>query len=159
MGLVAREGLYLLYFTTMTDDDDDDDDDYNDDDDDNGSDRAIVQCVLTCRSMSQTTKNTALPKIPPSGGVALNAAAAAAGSRLNSGRSSVSSAKQLYLSKARYVPGQMLLIFTFLSTSVASCILVYRSTAGSIHRSYSLASISYHLNFNCKFAQQVESTF
>lgn len=38
-------------------------------------------------------KSNALPKIPPTGG------------RLNSGRSSVSSAKQVYLSKARYMPG------------------------------------------------------
>lgn len=37
-------------------------------------------------------KSNALPKIPPTG-------------RMNSGRSSVSSAKQVYLSKARYMPG------------------------------------------------------
>jgi len=35
-----------------------------------------------------------------------NTTSTTGGSRLNSGRSSVSSAKQLYLSKARYVPGQ-----------------------------------------------------
>lgn len=61
----------------------------------------LVGVVLYC-SFLGTNKNSMLPKLP--GGMTNN------NNRMNSGRSSASSAKQTYLSKARYVSGTIYFI-------------------------------------------------
>jgi len=88
----------------------------------------------------------------PSGAAVVNAGGPAGGGRLNSGRSSVSSAKQLYLSKARYIPGQLSLLpssacchdYYMIGLTVYCRISQQRSTQYSV-----LVSCEFQSKFSC----------